>query len=68
MSNGDSWQRGARPPGQSGVPKRRSLLPSGPPLTAWKAVGQVAILLGIPITLLLIARIILRVYFPHLGY
>lgn len=68
MSNGDKWQKGTRPPAQSGVSGRRSLTPSGPPLTAWKAAVQVAVLLGIPITLLLIARIILRVYFPHLGY
>ncbi len=67
MSKGDRWQQGPRPPGQPAAPARRSLEPSNP-LPPWKAVVQVAILLGIPVTLLLIARIILRVYFPHLGY
>ena len=67
MSNGERWQKGARPPGQQAAPARRSLEPSDP-LPGWKAVVQVAILLGIPLTLLLIARVILRVYFPHLGY
>ena len=67
MSNGDRWQKGSRPPGQPTGPARRSLEPSDP-LPAWKAVVQVAILLGIPVTLLLVAKIILKVYFPHLGY
>ncbi len=67
MSNGNKWQKGARPPGQPAAPSRRSLEPANP-LPAWKAVVQVAILLGIPLTLLLIARVILTVYFPELGY
>jgi hypothetical protein len=37
-------------------------------LPVWKAVIQVLILLGIPITLLFAARVVLSVYFPHLGY
>ena len=67
MSNGDRWQKGTRPPGQTAAPARRSLEPTDS-LPAWKAVVQVAILLGIPIVLLLIARILLRAFFPHLGY
>ncbi len=65
MSNEDRWQKVTRPSGQPAA--RRSLEPADP-LPAWKAVVQVAILLGIPLTLLLIARVILTVYFPELGY
>ncbi len=48
-------------------PGRRGLVPENP-LPIWKAFVQVLILLGIPIGLLLVARTILRVYFPELGY
>ncbi len=67
MQDKNRRQRGARPPGQSPGPGRRSLVPAES-LPAWKAAIQVLILLGIPITLLFAARIVLRVYFPHLGY
>ncbi len=46
---------------------RPSLIPADP-LPGWKAAVQAAILLGIPITLLLVARLILKKFFPYLGY
>jgi len=46
---------------------RPSLIPADP-LPVWKALVQVGILLGVPIALLVIARFILRRYFPELGY
>jgi hypothetical protein len=67
MQDRNRSQRGARPPGQSPGPGRRSLTPAES-LPAWKAALQVLVLLGIPVSLLFIARIILRTYFPHLGY
>ncbi len=67
MANDRQFRRGARPPGQTAGPGRRTLVPQES-LPRWKAALQVAILLGIPVALLLIARTILRVYFPHLGY
>ena len=57
---------GAKPPG-SNPGGRPSLIPADP-LPGWKALVQTALLLGIPIGLLLLAKVILRTYFPELGY
>ena len=46
---------------------RPSLVPDDP-LPGWKALLQALFLLGMPISLLWIIRIILRAYFPGLGY
>lgn len=46
---------------------RPGLVPADP-LPVWKALVQVLVLLAIPITLLLVARIVLRRFFPELGY
>jgi hypothetical protein len=43
------------------------LIPSNP-LSARKAFVQVALLLGIPLVVLLLARFLLRQFFPSLGY
>ena len=43
------------------------LSPSNP-LSASKAFMQVALLIGIPLVVLLLARFILRQFFPSLGY
>jgi len=53
--------------GGAGFGGRPSLEPSDP-LTLWAAILQIAVLLGIPITLLLFAKVILRTFFPELGY
>jgi len=54
---------GGRPP----APQRPGLIPPDR-LPGWLALVQIAILLGIPITLLLLARVVLRTWFPELGY
>ena len=43
------------------------LIPQNP-LSASTAVLQVALLVGIPLVLLLLARFLLRQFFPTLGY
>ena len=53
--------------GQAQGSGRPGLIPADP-LPGWKALLQVLLLLGIPITLLLLARVILRRFFPELGY
>jgi hypothetical protein len=58
---------GARPPGAPTPGGRPGLIPAEP-LPLWKALLQVLMLLGIPIALLLLARPILRAFFPDLGY
>ena len=60
-------RQGATPPGQTAHAGRPGLIPTDP-LPGWKALVQAALLLGIPITLLLVAKVILRTYFPSLGY
>ena len=55
-------------PGQSKGPTGRPSLVPSDPLPGWLAAVQVLILLGIPVTLLLVARLILHHYFPQLGY
>ena len=46
---------------------RPSLIPANP-LPGWMALVQVLVLLGIPLTLLLAARLFLHHFFPQLGY
>jgi hypothetical protein len=64
------------PPGQQraskdrvggSAPARRGLSPPDP-MSGWLAVVQVVLLLGIPIGLLLLAKVILVKFFPGLGY
>jgi hypothetical protein len=60
-------RQGATPPGQSPQGGRPGLIPADP-LPGWKALVQAALLLGIPIALLLVTKVILKTYFPALGY
>lgn len=59
-------QRGTRSAG-TGPTGRPGLVPAEP-MPVWKALVQVAVLLGIPLTLLVLAKLVLRHYFPELGY
>ena len=43
------------------------LIPANP-LSAGQALLQIALLMGIPLALLLLARFLLRTFFPALGY
>jgi hypothetical protein len=56
-----------RPTQAKGAAAKPSLVPTDP-LPGWLAAVQVLILLGVPITLLLVARLVLHHYFPQLGY
>jgi hypothetical protein len=38
------------------------------PLPLWRALVQVACLLGIPLALLVLAKLVVRRFFPDLGY
>jgi len=67
MAEARRRQAGATPPGQSPSGGRPGLIPADP-LPGWKAVLQAALLLGIPIALLLVAKVILKTFFPALGY
>ena len=58
---------GAIPPGQPSHAGRPSLVPADP-LPGWKAAVQALLLLGIPLTLLFAAKLVLRKYFPDFGY
>jgi len=58
---------GATPPGQHAQGGRPPLEPADP-LPGWKAAVQAAFLVGIPLTLLFAAKLVLRKYFPELGY
>jgi hypothetical protein len=53
--------------GGAGSGGRPSLEPANP-LSVRVAILQIVALLGIPIALLLFAKVILRTYFPELGY
>lgn len=61
------FQGGARPQGSQQPTSRPSLVPEKP-LSGRVAVVQAILLLGIPITLLFVAKIVLRKFFPQLGY
>ncbi len=58
---------GANPPGHH-PPSGRPVLEPADPLPAWKALVQAVILVGIPLTLLVIAKVVLKKFFPELGY
>ena len=59
--------QGPRPPGSPQPASRPGLVPANPmPLSL--ALLQVVLLLGVPIALLLLARPLLRTFFPELGY
>jgi len=68
MSRMSRQQRGPTQPGQPPQPAGRQGLVPVDPLPVWKALVQVAILLGIPLFLLVVARLVLRTFFPELGY
>jgi hypothetical protein len=64
LAKSSQFQRGAGGAASGG---RASLEPD-PPLSLRIALLQVAILLGIPIAVLVFAKVILRAFFPELGY
>jgi hypothetical protein len=68
MAKSRPGSRGAQPPGQGGSASGRQPLVPSTPLPGWLALVQIALLLGLPISLLLVARVILRRFFPELGY
>jgi len=55
------------PPGSGPGSFRPGLIPANP-LSVSKALLQVAVLLGIPLLLLLVGKILIRSWFPDLGY
>lgn len=61
MARAETRTRGSGPGG-------RPPLEPADPLPASKAVIQVVLLLALPIGLLLFAKILLRAFFPELGY
>jgi hypothetical protein len=67
MPKNNRREGGFQRPGQPQPASRPSLIPAEP-LPGWKALVQAALLLGIPLVLLLVARVILRKFFPGLGY
>lgn len=46
---------------------RPGLVPANP-LSLQKALLQVAVLLGIPLLLLIVGKVLIRAWFPELGY
>ena len=54
--------------GPGGGPRGGPRLIPEVPLSGWVAFLQVAVLLGLPIGLLILVKIILRLFFPDLGY
>ena len=67
MSKHNRRPGGARPPGFNQPISRPSLSPADP-LPASKALLEAVLLLGIPLGLLLLAKLVLRIFFPSLGY
>jgi hypothetical protein len=53
---------------RSKVPLGRPPLEPEHPLTARMALLQVFLLVGVPVAALLVLKVILRMYFPELGY
>ena len=64
MAKPDRQHRSA---GGGGTGGRPPLEPANA-LTLRAALIQVALLLGVPVTLLIFAKVILRSFFPELGY
>ena len=60
-------ERSIRKGGRGGPGGGPRLIPEVP-LSGWIAFLQVAVLLGLPISLLILVKIILRLFFPDLGY
>jgi len=58
---------GANPPGQQPLGGRPTLIPADP-LPGWKAAVQALLLVGIPLALLFAAKLVLKRFFPELGY
>ncbi len=54
-------------PGSTTVAFRPGLVPANP-LSVTKALLQVVVLLGIPLLMLLAGKILIRSWFPDLGY
>ena len=67
MSQANRRPPGATHPGHHAPTGRPSLEPADP-LPGWKAIVQALLLVGIPLALLLIAKVILKTYYPELGY
>jgi hypothetical protein len=67
MARSHSQARAANPGSRPTPSGRPSLIPEDP-LPGWKAALQALVLLGLPLALLLIAKVILRTFFPQLGY
>ena len=67
MSQANRRPPGATHPGHHAPAGRPGLVPADP-LPGWKAVVQSLLLVGIPLALLLIAKVILKTYYPELGY
>lgn len=66
----DSKGQRGKPASQQSPAKKETvgdLIPANP-LSGREALLQVVLLLGIPLILLLLARILLRQFFPSLGY
>ncbi len=60
-------ERSSRKGGRGGPGGGPRLTPEVP-LSGWLAFVQVAVLLGLPIGLLILVKIILKLFFPDLGY
>ena len=65
-SKGQRGKGGSQQPPAKRVPVG-DLIPANP-LSGREALLQVVLLLGIPLILLLLARVVLRQFFPSLGY
>jgi hypothetical protein len=60
--------RGTKGASQQGRKEPTSELIPSHPLSARDAVIQVVLLIGIPLILLLLAKVVLHQFFPSLGY
>jgi len=67
MSQANRRPPGAPHPGHHAPAGRQPLEPADP-LPGWKAMVQALLLVGIPMVLLLIAKFVLKTYYPELGY
>jgi len=67
MSQMNRRPAGANPPGHH-LPSGRPSLAPADHLSGRKAVVQALLLAGIPLALLLVAKVILNRFFPELGY
>ena len=67
MSISNHQQRATGVQRQGSVSSRPSLVPKEP-LSGWVALVQVLVMLGIPLALLILAKLVLRSFFPELGY